>query len=289
MPNLSKLAVVVASIVASTSVAPGATVTLDASLDNTLYEDAAGGTSNGLGPSIFAGQTRFSGVRRALLKFDLSSLPAGATITEATLTLHLTRGNTEANPQFLHRVLAPWGEGTSSTGPDVFNNPGGSGDFSTAGDATWIHSFFPGTNWTNAGGDFDPTVSAGTIAGDVAGPVVFAGSGIVSDLQGWQANPSTNHGWLIKGLEGGAGNAKRFGSRENEFPNLRPSLTITFTPPPCVGDLNGDKAVNTIDLTLFLGAFGSTVTPGTGADLNNDGAVNTADLVIFLARFGQAC
>jgi hypothetical protein len=59
-------------------------------------------------------------------------------------------------------------------------------------------------------------------------------------------------------------------------------------PPSCPGDLNGDGAVNTIDLTGFLGRFG---TGGTGnpADLNGDGSVNTADLVIFLGRFGSAC
>ncbi|MBN8644438.1 MAG: hypothetical protein J0L61_04255 [Planctomycetes bacterium] len=60
-----------------------------------------------------------------------------------------------------------------------------------------------------------------------------------------------------------------------------------FTPPPvCVGDLNGDNATNTADLALFLGAFGTSVTPGTGADLNGDGNVNTADLALFLGGFG---
>lgn len=65
--------------------------------------------------------------------------------------------------------------------------------------------------------------------------------------------------------------------------------TSPCTPPSCVGDLNGDNAVNTADLTAFLGAFGTTVTPGTSGDLTGDGAVNTADLTIFLGRFGQPC
>jgi formylglycine-generating enzyme required for sulfatase activity len=58
---------------------------------------------------------------------------------------------------------------------------------------------------------------------------------------------------------------------------------------PCVGDLNGDNAVNTADLTRFLGLFGTTVTPGAPGDFNGDGAVNTADLTRFLGRFGSAC
>jgi murein tripeptide amidase MpaA len=65
--------------------------------------------------------------------------------------------------------------------------------------------------------------------------------------------------------------------------------TTPCPPPACVGDLNGDNAVNTADLTAFLGAFGTTVTPGTSGDLNGDGAVNTTDLTTFLGRFGQSC
>ena len=65
--------------------------------------------------------------------------------------------------------------------------------------------------------------------------------------------------------------------------------TAPCPPSGCVGDLNGDNTVNTADLAAFLGAFGTSVTPGTGADLNNDGVVNTADLAAFLGRFGLSC
>jgi hypothetical protein len=62
------------------------------------------------------------------------------------------------------------------------------------------------------------------------------------------------------------------------------------TPSPCIADLNSDGFVNTIDLTRFLGRFGTTgeafVTEG---DLNGDGNVDTADLVKFLGAFGVPC
>ncbi len=50
-------------------------------------------------------------------------------------------------------------------------------------------------------------------------------------------------------------------------------------------DLNHDGAVNTNDLTAFLGQFGSTGTSLSG-DFNSDGAVNTLDLTQFLGSFG---
>jgi len=64
---------------------------------------------------------------------------------------------------------------------------------------------------------------------------------------------------------------------------------IIRTAPPCVGDLNGDLVVNTLDLTAFLGAFGSTQPFGSNGDLNSDGVVNTIDLTTFLAQFGANC
>ncbi|MCB9839109.1 MAG: M36 family metallopeptidase [Phycisphaeraceae bacterium] len=51
-----------------------------------------------------------------------------------------------------------------------------------------------------------------------------------------------------------------------------------------VGDLNGDGVVDTADLGILLGVFG---TNDALADLNMDGVVDTADLGILLANFGM--
>lgn len=64
---------------------------------------------------------------------------------------------------------------------------------------------------------------------------------------------------------------------------------IEFIAPRCWGDLNGDRAVNTLDLTTLLGSFGTGVPRGVGGDFDGDGAINTADLVRLLAGFGGAC
>jgi hypothetical protein len=55
------------------------------------------------------------------------------------------------------------------------------------------------------------------------------------------------------------------------------------TAPPLVvqGDYNGDQVVDSQDYTVWRGAFGSTVTPGTGADGNGDGVVDSADYLLW--------
>jgi len=56
-----------------------------------------------------------------------------------------------------------------------------------------------------------------------------------------------------------------------------------------LGDVNGDKTVNGVDLAMFRGAFGTT-TGGPGyldyLDLNGDGAINGLDLAQYRTRFG---
>jgi hypothetical protein len=55
------------------------------------------------------------------------------------------------------------------------------------------------------------------------------------------------------------------------------------------GDVNGDKAVNGLDLAAFRTAFGSTQSnPNYAAELdaNGDGAINGLDLAEFRTRFG---
>ncbi len=65
--------------------------------------------------------------------------------------------------------------------------------------------------------------------------------------------------------------------------------TAPCAPPPCSGDINGDNAVNTADLTILLGNFGASVPPNTSGDFNGDGVVNTTDLTTLLGRFGATC
>jgi len=66
-----------------------------------------------------------------------------------------------------------------------------------------------------------------------------------------------------------------------------PGMKVPKAPPPaCFGDANGDGLTNGADLSVLLGQFGQTVSPGSDADFNGDGEVNGADLSVLLSNFG---
>lgn len=179
--------------------------------DNTLYEDAAGGVSNGAGSFMFVG--RASVRRRAVVRFDVAgNLPAGAIITNASLILFMSRTNATNSlvPIGLHRLTSSWSEGTSNAG-----DPGGSGAASTPGDATWIHTSWPGSLWTSPGGDFTATVTATTMVQSV-GSYTWTSPQLVADVQDMLDNPAANFGWILVGDESPpTTNAKRFETRES--------------------------------------------------------------------------
>lgn len=56
--------------------------------------------------------------------------------------------------------------------------------------------------------------------------------------------------------------------------------------PGCAGDVNGDGATDSADLSILIGAFGSAVPPGTSGDVNGDGVVDAADLSVVVGDFG---
>lgn len=202
------------------------TVLVDASKDNTLYEDASGAISNGAGGNFFAGRTGPTGgssIRRGLVAFDFTGkIPAGASITDVQLTLHMSRTASGSQSLSLHRLVGDWGEGSSADA-----GPGGQGVSATTNDATWLHRFFPDIPWATPGGDFLATSSA-TLAVAGIGFYTWSGAGLVADVQAWIDGTASNFGWLLLGEESVAKTAKRFDSRENAAPMSRPVLQVSF-------------------------------------------------------------
>lgn len=200
-------------------------VTLMPVADATLFEDSQGSRANGAGQFLFIGQTSQPENRRAVLRFDVSSLPADATITSVSLRLTMSRTISTGRTATLHRVLADWGEGSSNAGGQE-----GNGTSSATDDATWIHTFFDQQTWASAGGDFDASASATqTVSGN--GAYTWQSDGLIADVQRWIAEPDSNFGWLLLGDESAQRTAKRFDSREHPTAANRPQLTIEFDVP----------------------------------------------------------
>ncbi|MCB9858239.1 MAG: DNRLRE domain-containing protein [Phycisphaerales bacterium] len=200
-------------------------VSIGADKDNTLYESASGGLSNGSGEHMFAGETGAGELRRAVIAFDVAgNVPAGATIISVTLTLYMSRTIAGIETVTLHPLDADWGEGTSdATGPE------GAGATATIGDATWLHTTYDSAFWLNPGGDFSANPSA---SADVGGDGFYTWGStpeLVADVQSWLDQPAANFGWVVIGNEFALTTSKRFDSRENVEVSQRPVLTINYT------------------------------------------------------------
>jgi hypothetical protein len=216
--------------------------------DNTIYSEVPT-NSNALGFFLFAGRTEGTNNtenRRALLKFDFTSLPANAQVQSVRLNIAVTKANssifTSATYNFaLHKVLKDWGEGTSAI------SPGGKGTAATTNDATWLYSLFSSSSWTNPGGDFTPTPSATSAVTYLSFPQNFGiwnSVGMKNDVTAWKSNPSTNFGWIMIGEENVLGSAFQFASKDGNF-FTKPTLTVFYTFPPAekviINEVNPQK------------------------------------------------
>jgi len=199
----------------------GDVVVIGSSRDNTIYAESGTDLSNGSGEFMFAG-TNGAGIdRRALVLFDLSAIPAGAVIQNVTLTLFMSQSSAGDVNVDLNRLLSDWGESTS-------NAPGGEGAGTAAavGDATWDHTFFPGSFWNAEGGDFSAIVSGSQTVGGV-GTYQWSSPGMVADVQTWLDGGFPNYGWALIGDSSTFPTAKRFDTRENVSGS--PTLTVAFS------------------------------------------------------------
>ncbi len=171
--------------------------------------------------------------RRALLRFDLSSIPSNATINAVTLRFVIDRaaiGSRLDDQARLHKVLAAWSEGNSNGGT------GGAGTPAASGDATWNVRFFgalPSAPWTQPGGDFAVSASSSITIGGLGSYTVPSTPSLVQDVQNWLLTPASNFGWILIGPEGNdvSQRARRLYSRTSAAVDSRPQLQVDFSLP----------------------------------------------------------
>lgn len=258
-------------------------VDLSAGKDNTLYEDIGGAISNGQGAQLFVGRVNSIGngsKRRAVLQFDVSSIPAEATLTDVDLSLYMNTTIAAATDVAAHRLMRDWGEGASNAA-----NNEGQGSPAAVGDATWVHTFYFSSLWSTPGGDYNASASATVSVASVA-VYHWTGAGMMADVELFREHPDSNFGWIMIGREDTITTAKRFGSRQNILTVQRPVLHIEYTLPcPVVktGDLSGDGHLTSADiigLVNFIFKGGAAPPPCEAtADVNCSGAVTSADII----------
>lgn len=183
--------------------------------------DAAQTANNyGAATDLAAGDNGAAGARRALLKFDLSQIPAGSTINSATLSLYQHAQADASTPELgVYAVSRSWLEG--------------SGQGTATGDgATW--SSYDGVNsWTAPGGDFGAAECLAT-APNSSG-AWFELTCMTGLVQKWVSGTQTNFGLIVKkSAENPAPtDYKTFYSSDYATDtSLRPKLTIEFVPAP---------------------------------------------------------
>jgi spore coat protein A len=226
--------------------ASAATANIAPIADNTVAEDFPD-NSSGACDSLFSGNTDIPAARRALLQFDIAAnLPPGAVVNGVTLSMTVTRGSNHVDSTFtLHPVTASWAEGVEGCG----TRGGGQGEPSTGG-VTW------NTMPTLGAVSGSTLINNSTPVWDSAG----AGNGaMISDVQGWLDDPSSNYGWILIGDEANPTTTRRFDSREG---GSAPVLSVDFTSDgfACCFD-TGDCTIQ-IDEPSCLASGGTSFLPG---------------------------
>lgn len=222
-------------VIAITASRAGAdTINLTTSADTAIYgqspDDNAGGNDRfGVGANTSLDRSH------GLMKFNLSGIPANASIQSVTLTLTVIKvPNTPANSTFdLQRMLVTWTEGTGTGG-------GEGGRIALAGEVTWNHRVHPSTNWSAPGNipggaspiDFTSTVSGSTFVQALGSYTFLSTPQMVADVKQWLTTPATNFGWTLRSESETTSRSLRFfASRENTTVANRPVLTVQYVIP----------------------------------------------------------
>jgi len=162
---------------------------------------------------VSAGRDGTGGVRRGLLRFNLSSIPAGSTVTSAELQMTVTRvpGSSPVNSTFdLFRLLASWSEGDKG---------GNNGASASTGQATWNDRMRGTASWTTPGAKNNAIATASASTAVTAARNArysWTGSRMTDDVQLWVDNQSQNFGWLLTSrAESSSRSVRGFASRES--------------------------------------------------------------------------
>ena len=244
------LLVMACAVGALPAMAAAVTVTLSPNADSWVSKDNPTDT-NGGSSSLEVRASSGTNLRRALVRFDLSTIPACATIDSATLRIRVSSAPGSSRTHNVHRMTSSWTEASVS-----WNNR------------------TSGTPWTTAGGDFNPTFTAQATVSSTG----YKTWNVQSDVAAFVALSATNNGWLVRDNAETSSNATTVYSSKEASVGNRPELVVSYT-------LN-DTACNDSNVctTDVCGGSGCQYTNNAATCRASAGACDTAEVFHFIAK-----
>jgi hypothetical protein len=218
MRSLRLLAVAVLAVLLSLSCGPiqeaNALLRFNPSADT--YLDISDPNPHGSGISLLV-EGGGAVLQRTLLKFDLSSIPIGSTVTEATLRLYVHGYGAVAGTVTVYRATEEWAEDQ----------------------ATW-NVRLTGLGWAG----ISPPGAGGTWATDGAATAAALSGGwmswTVTDIvKAWIEGAQNNYGFVIKVTDEGTNCWLFFASGEYYSKEYYPVLEVLGPPEPSVAPVGG--------------------------------------------------
>lgn len=194
-----------------------------AGIDTQIRSGGSAGNNYGTTTTMGAGVNTGAGnTDKSLVKFDLSSIPAGATILSAILTLTtITEDSTTNFNVLVHRSLVEWFEGQENAAPPASGRDGSTWDHRNAiGSITWA-----GGAGGAAGSDYASSATATTLVTE-ANPDTSFDWNVAADVQYW-VDGNANYGWWILGVSG-TNTRKVFHQSGSSTAASRPKLVIEY-------------------------------------------------------------
>jgi hypothetical protein len=235
-------------IVSSTQPVGASTeVTINPSADNYLNSSSAYANYNYGSSTSLEVNTSSTGKERAILKFDISNIPAGATITSAQLRLYASTGLSTQTYQVYRITQADsnWVEGTVN----------GS---SQTDSSCWNYKAYNSTSW--AGGAGGGSADGGTFVSEDAVEIKGASGWmewtVTAQVQDFYSL-GYNANFLIKDKQEGSGSSKSiFHSKEGAN---KPQLIINYTVPSTI------SVTAPSDITCNTFTYGDNINSSTSA------------------------
>src|ERR1041385_684650 len=157
-----------------------------------------------------------------LMKFDLSSIPPGSTISSATLNLYLIDSDPSSDPTYtvtVHKII--------NKNPDLSGATG----YTYDGVNGWTPNGCCFNGIPLAQADIGPAADTKSIDKTFG----YKQWNVTSIIQEWFANSGTNFGLLVNSDPSKLRDRWRsFGSSQNPTVGVRPFLTVIYTPPGAV-------------------------------------------------------